>query len=418
MYGRIPGYIEEARFVQYLETALLNLTDSICKGSTISAMYFEKIKFLITQSFSEWSEDNASRLAAALAYYTIFSIPPLLIIVIAIAAQIFDRTAVQQQIINQIAGLVGSTGAEAIEVILDNASESDEGSVAAILSVVTLILGASGVFGQLHGALNTIWEVKPKPGRGILGTIKDRFFSFTMVLGVGFLLMVSLMVSTVLAAFNEFVTNALPSLLILAQLINFVVSFGIITILFALIFKVVPDVRVAWRDVWVGALVTAFLFTVGKWAIGLYLGNSAPGSTYGAAGSLIVLLLWVYYSAQILFLGAEFTQVYANKYGSRIVADENAIGLTPLARGELRAEPSAAQVTIDDERKDRLQTVGERRSILRQTNPVIPANREPSPAWQKAEAWVQQFHAYTVLVLAFLAASWRVFTDFWNSRTQ
>lgn len=297
-------------------------------------MKFKEIKYLVTQSFAEWSEDKASRLAAALAYYTIFSILPLLIIIIAIAAQVFERSLVQQQLVRQIATLVGQTGAEAIEAILENASEPEDSLLAAIVSIITLLLGASGVFGQLYDALNTIWEVQAKPGRGILGTVKDRFFSFTMVLGVGFLLLVSLIISTALQAFNELVSGILPSFLFLAQTLNFLISFAVVTILFALIYKVVPDVRVAWRDVWIGALVTAFLFAVGKWAIGLYLGNSAPGSTYGAAGSLIVLLLWVYYSAQILFLGAEFTQVYANKYGSRIVADETAVSLTLAARAQ------------------------------------------------------------------------------------
>lgn len=290
------------------------------------------LKYLVTQSFAEWREDNASRLSAALAYYTIFSIPPLLIIAIAIAAQLFDRAAVQQQVINQIGGLIGDAGAEVVESILDNSDEPGETAVAAIISVFTLLLGASGVFGELHNALNAIWEVQAKPGRGIWGTIKDRFFSFTMVLGVGFLLLVSLIISAGLAAVNEFISGVMPGLVILAQVINFLVSFGVVTLLFGLIYKVVPDVKIAWRDVWVGALVTAFLFTVGKFAIGLYLGNSAPGSTYGAAGSLIVLLLWVYYSAQILFFGAEFTQVYANRFGSRIVADEDAVAISPEAQ--------------------------------------------------------------------------------------
>lgn len=290
------------------------------------------LKYLVTQSFAEWREDNASRLSAALAYYTIFSIPPLLIIAIAIAAQLFDRAAVQQQVINQIGGLIGDAGAEVVESILDNSDEPGETAVAAIISVFTLLLGASGVFGELHNALNAIWEVQAKPGRGIWGTIKDRFFSFTLVLGVGFLLLVSLIISAGLAAVNEFISGVMPGLVILAQVINFLVSFGVVTLLFGLIYKVVPDVKIAWRDVWVGALVTAFLFTVGKFAIGLYLGNSAPGSTYGAAGSLIVLLLWVYYSAQILFFGAEFTQVYANRFGSRIVADEDAVAISPEAQ--------------------------------------------------------------------------------------
>ncbi|MCA9969408.1 MAG: YihY/virulence factor BrkB family protein, partial [Anaerolineales bacterium] len=225
-------------------------------------------KYVITQTFAEWREDNASRLAAALAYYTIFSIPPLLIIAIAIAAQLFDRAAVQQQVLEQLSGLLGGEGTAVIQAVLENADQPAESTLAAALSVVTLLFGASGVFGQLQSALNTIWEVEPKPGRGILGTVKDRFFSFTMVLGVGFLLLVSLVISSILAALNQFVSGALPGAMVLAQLLNFVVSFGIITTLFALIFKVVPDVEIAWRDVWVGAAITALLFTVGKWAIG------------------------------------------------------------------------------------------------------------------------------------------------------
>ena len=372
------------------------------------------LKFLVTESFKEWSDDNASRLAASLAYYTIFSMPPLLIIAIAIAAQLFDRTAVQQQLMGQISGLVGSNGADAIAAILDNGTDSGDSLLATIISVVTLLLGASGVFGALHSALNSIWEVKPKPGRGILGTLKDRFLSFTMVLGVGFLLLVSLVLSSVLVAFSDFVNNALPSLVILAQVINFVVSFGVITILFALIYKIVPDVKIAWRDVWIGALVTAFLFTVGKFAIGLYLGNSAPGSTYGAAGSLIVLLLWVYYSAQILFFGAEFTQVYANKFGSRIVADEDAIGLSPEARRE-PGEHGSTERTVYKPDKDSRTAVVTQAAISR---PILPASAalveeravEPRPALQTAEAWAGQVHHYVVQVLAVGLAGWKFVT--------
>lgn len=354
-------------------------------------MNFKEIKPLIRQTFADWSEDKASRLAAALAYYTIFSIPPLLIIVIAIAAQVFERSLVQQQIVSQITGLVGQTGAEAIEAILENASEPEDSLLAATVSIITLLLGASGVFGQLHDALNTIWEVQPKPGRGLLGTLKDRFFSFTMVLGVGFLLLVSLIVSTLLQAFNELVSAALPSFLFVAQILNFLVSFSVITVLFALIYKVVPDVKVAWRDVAVGSLVTAFLFTVGKWAIGLYLGNSAPGSTYGAAGSLIVLLLWVYYSAQILFLGAEFTQVYANKYGSRIVADETAVSLTPAARAQ-QGIPHTTTVTQET------------------APPATQSPASPNVALQSAAAWMKRFHHHMIETLAVIVAGWLFLT--------
>ena len=363
------------------------------------------LTYLVRQTFKEWQEDNASRLAAALAYYTIFSIPPLLIIAIAIAAQIFDQTAVQQQITNQMQGLIGDSGAQVVEAILENSGQAGESVLATIISVVTLLLGASGVFGELHSTLNAIWEVQARPGRGILGTIKDRFFSFTMVLGVGFLLLVSLVVSAGLAAVNEFITGALPGVVILAQAINFLVSFGIITVLFALVFKVVPDVRIAWRDVWVGAVVTAFLFTIGKFAIGLYLGNSAPGSTYGAAGSLIVLLLWVYYSAQILFLGAEFTQVYANKFGSHIVADADAIPMTaeafPLPKAMNEQATAVSASTLQPVQSPAIHTP------IRRT---VARNGRLSPTWQSVADGVNIFHHYTVQILAALLAIWQFAT--------
>jgi membrane protein len=282
-------------------------------------MTFAEIKMLVTETIKEWSEDKAGRLAAALAYYTIFSLPPLLIIVLAITGRFFENA--EARLTAQINNLVGPTGGEAITAILENASRPADSVIAGIIGVIILLLGASGVFGQLQEAMNTIWEVPPEPKGGILEVVKDRFFSFTMVFGVGFLLLVSFVISAVLSSLSEVVTNIMPGLLFLAQLLNIIVSIGVITLLFALIYKVVPDVEVAWRDVWIGALATAVLFTAGKWAIGLYLSKSAPASTYGAAGSLIVVLLWIYYSAQILFLGAEFTQVYANRFGSKIVAD-------------------------------------------------------------------------------------------------
>lgn len=295
-------------------------------------MDLQTIWYLITQSFKEWREDKASRLAAALSYYTIFSLPPLLIISLAIAGRFYSRQAAQEQLLSQTRDLIGQTGSEAIRQILENASDPTLSSVAAIIGVGVLLFGASGVFAQLQDAMDTIWEVAPKPGRGIIGTIKDRFFSFTMVLGVGFLLLVSLILSTILAAISQFISGWAPEAVLLARILNFVIMFGSVTFLFALIFKVIPDVKISWRDVWLGAVVTALLFSIGKWAIGFYLGQSAPASTYGAAGSLIALLLWVYYSAQILFLGAEFTQVYANRLGTKIVADDNAIPLTEKAR--------------------------------------------------------------------------------------
>jgi membrane protein len=206
--------------------------------------------------------------------------------------------------------------------------------ISTVLGAIVLLVGASGVFGELQDSLNTIWEVTPKPGRGIWGFLRDRFFSFTMVLGVGFLLLVSLVVSAGLAAAGKVLSGALPGGEALWSGINFVVSFGIITTLFAFIYKVVPDVTVRWSDVWVGAAVTALLFTLGKIGIGLYLGKSTVASAYGAAASVVVITVWVYYSAQILFLGAEFTQVYARTFGSRIEPSKNAIPITQEARAQ------------------------------------------------------------------------------------
>lgn len=293
---------------------------------------------LIKQTIKEWQEDKASRLAAALAYYTVFSLPPLLIIALAVAGQFYDRADAQEQLIAQMNQLVGDTGAEAITDILNSASQPASTAIATIVSVVTLLFGASGVFTQLQDAMNTIWEVEPKPKQGIIQTIKDRLFSFTLVLGAGFLLLVSLILSAALAAASQFLSGAAGNSALIGQLINTVVSFAVVVLLFALIFKIIPDVEVRWRDVWVGAVITALLFTIGKWAIGFYLGRAAPGSAYGAAGSLIVVLLWVYYSAQILFLGAEFTQVYAHQHGSRVgnLEEQPLPGKEPISAADAR----------------------------------------------------------------------------------
>jgi len=279
---------------------------------------------LLTTTASKWSDDKAPRLGAALAYYTVFSIAPLLIIVIGIAGLVFGEQAAEGAIVQQISGLVGGQSAAAIQTMLANARTPSSGGLATILGIVTLLIGASGLFGQLQDALNTIWGVEPKPGRGLLGMIKDRFVSFVALLGTAFLLLVSLVVSAGLAAAGSAFKALLPAPETVLHLINLSVSFVVITGLFAMMFKVLPDVKIAWRDVWLGAAVTALLFTVGKFAIALYLGKSDVGSGYGAAGSLVIILVWVYYSAQILLFGAEFTAVYADAYGSRIVPAENA----------------------------------------------------------------------------------------------
>jgi membrane protein len=266
---------------------------------------------------AEWSKDDALSLGAALAYYTVFSMAPLLVLVIAIAGLALGQAAAQGEIVTQVAGLVGPGGAKAIEEMIARASGPKAGIVATVVSLVTMTAGASGVFGQLQHSLNRIWEVPPTAGAGLRGHLRRRMAAFGMILGIGFLLLVSLLASAALAAVHGLIAEHLPLASRLLPGLNFALSFAVITALFAMIFKVLPDVTMWWRDVWLGAAVTALLFTIGKTLIALYLGRAGVTSVYGAAGSLVLILLWVYYSAQILFIGAEFTEVWSRRYGSR-----------------------------------------------------------------------------------------------------
>jgi len=279
---------------------------------------------LFKQAFTEFGEDKAQRLGAALAYYTIFSLAPLLLIAISIAGMVFGREAAQGQIFGQLHGVLGPQAAQAVQEMVKGAAKPKSGTMATVIGIVTLLFGAAGVFGQLKEALNTIWNVEPARAGGFMKMLKDRFLSFAMVLGTGFLLLVSLVIDAGVAAAGHFVGSRLPGGEALWQVVQLIVSLGIVALLFALIFRFLPDVHPAWRDVWFGAIFTAVLFVARKFALGLYLGKSAVGSSYGAAGSLVVLLLWVYYSAQILFFGAEFTQVYARTHGSMAEAKEKA----------------------------------------------------------------------------------------------
>jgi membrane protein len=277
---------------------------------------------LLKDTFNEWSRDNATRLAAALAYYAVFSIAPLLLIAIAVAGLVFGRDAVQGEIFGELRGLVGDQGAAAIQEMTKNAYKPASGTVAALFGLAMLLFGASGVMTELKSALNTIWEVPAQATSGWFSLIRERFFSFTMVLGVGFLLLVSLFVSAALAALGKSFEGWLPASEPVMHVVNLMVSFAVITGLFMLIFRYVPDAKIAWRDVWLGAMVTSALFSIGKFAIGLYLGKGSFASAYGAAGSLVIFLVWVYYSAQILFFGAEFTEVYARARGSAVMPED------------------------------------------------------------------------------------------------
>jgi membrane protein len=285
---------------------------------------------LVVQTFSEWNDDKASRLAAALAYYTIFSLAPLLVIAMGLAGMVFGDDAVRGHVQAQLQGTIGVRGASYIQDMIAASSKPTHSVAATVIGIAVLLFGAGGVFRQLQDALNTIWGVQAPPGRGWRGIVSDRVLAFMMVLGTGCMLLFSVGLSIAFAALGEYLSGYLPIPELALHGMNFLVSLFIITLLFALIFKVVPDAVIAWRDVWIGAALTALLFLLGTLFIGLYLGKSSVASTFGAAASLAVLLIWIYYSAQILFLGAEFAQVYATRRGRHIRPARGAVRLTGL----------------------------------------------------------------------------------------
>lgn len=296
---------------------------------------------LLKESVSAWDDDYAPSMGAALAYYTIFSVAPLLIIVIAVAGIVFGEDAARGEIFAQLRSLVGPEGATAIEGLVKSASQPAKSTVAAIVGVVTLIVGATTVFAELQSDLDRIWEVPAAPkASGIWKLLRTRVLSFGLVLGMGFLLLVSLVLSAALSALATLYGGWFNSYETLLQAVNFIVSFAVVTGLFAMIYKFLPRVPIGWHDVWIGAAVTALLFDIGKLAIGLYLGKSSVVSGFGAAGSLVVLLVWVYYSAQIFLLGAEFTWAYAHRYGSRREASATA-PTTSAERVDARHDISA-----------------------------------------------------------------------------
>jgi membrane protein len=267
------------------------------------------------QTFKEFGEDKVPRLGAALAYYTIFSIGPLLLIAVAMAGIFFGQEAAQGKISAELGKVLGSQMSQALEQMIQAAAKPKSGTIATVIGIVMLLLGASGLFAQLKDALNTIWNVEKKKAAGIMGMIRERFLSMAMVLGIGFLLLITLVFDAAISAMGPMLERLMGGEALI-QAIQLLLSFVVATVLFACIFRILPDLKIAWHDVWFGAIFTSILFVLGKWGLGLYLGKAAVGSAYGAAGSLVILLVWVYWSAQILFLGAEFTQVYARTFGS------------------------------------------------------------------------------------------------------
>jgi membrane protein len=292
---------------------------------------------IVRRTFKEWSTDKASRLAAALSYYTAVAIAPLIVLLVMAIGWFFGQDSAQLQLVSQSRGVVGPQGAEVVEAVVESADQPNLAGIAGILSLLTLIWGASNVFVELQDSLNTIWGVELKPRkRGIMVFIRERLLSFGMILVIGFLLLVSLVLGAIISALGGFLGELLPGMAFMWQVVDFVLSFVVTVILFALIYKVLPDAKFAWADVWMGATVTALLFTIGKWLLGLYLGNQTLSSAYGAAGSLVVLLIWLYYSAQIFFFGAEFTQVYARRAGDGVKPDEKSQPITSPQPGEAK----------------------------------------------------------------------------------
>jgi membrane protein len=276
---------------------------------------------LLKQTVSEWLEDQVPQLGAALAYYTVFSLAPLVLLLLAIVGFIFhnDPAGAWRKMTEQMSYFLDKSAVDVVANIAQTASQPNKGMTATIIGILLALFGASGVFGQLQNALNTIWGVKAKPGAGIVGFIRSRFLSFAMVAGVCFLLLVSLVFESLLKGFSHYIQAIFPGGIVIALVVYSIFDLAVVVLLFALIFKFLPDVKIQWRDVWIGALMTAIFFAIGKWVLGLYLGSGAAASAYGAASSLITLLLWIYYSSQILLFGAEFTQVYAARAGRALV---------------------------------------------------------------------------------------------------
>jgi membrane protein len=313
-------------------------------GGQIVATSTRRLWVLAKQSVNAWIEDRASSMGAAIAFYTMFSLAPLLLIAIAIAGLIFGTDAARDAIVAQIGGLVGETGAEGVRSVLDAARDPEGGAIAAVLSMVTLVIGATTVFAELQSDLDVVWKVPPeKQSSGVWGLIRARLLSFGMVLGIGFLLIVSLILNAALAALGAWWGTWFGDWEVTLQTVNFLVSFVVVTGLFAMIYKILPSVKIAWGDVWIGAAVTSLLFAIGKLLIGLYIGKSALASGFGAAGTFVVVIVWVYYSSLVFLLGAEFTHEYAQGEGSK---SGGRAAETSAARGQ--RTPAAARSSITE----------------------------------------------------------------------
>lgn len=293
----------------------------------------KRVALLFRDSARDWSEDDAATHAAALSFYTLFSISPLLVVVIAVAGFLYGQDTATRESLDRLQSIMGPQAAEAVKTMLDHAGSKGTGIAATALGLLGVLLGATGVFGHLQGALNRMWRVKPGPGRGIKGVLRDRLLSFSLVVFMGLLMIASLAATTAISAMGETLAAYLPFSSLALQGINFAISLAATSVLFAVLFKFLPDGKVRWRDLAVGAFATALLFSIGRFLIGLYLARGSVSSPYGAAGSLVVLMLWIYYSSQVLFFGAEFTRVFSERFGK---------GVEPR-RGAKRIQPEAGR---------------------------------------------------------------------------
>ena len=281
---------------------------------------------VLKNSFIGFDEDKVTKLSGSLAYYTVFSMGPLLIVIISLCGLFLGKEAIEGRIYSQLAGFIGADTAEQLQQIIKNASLAGKSKIAAIIGGVTLLIGSTTMFAEIQDSINGIWGLKPKPKRGWLKMIQNRVLSFSVIISLGFLLLVSLAISTIIDGFSESLSNRFPDVtLVVFYIINLAITLIVTTLIFAVIFRVLPDASIKWKDVLAGAIATAILFMLGKFAISFYISKSNVGSTYGAAGSLVVLLLWVYYSSLILYFGAEFTKAYAVKFGSKIYPNPYAV---------------------------------------------------------------------------------------------
>jgi membrane protein len=329
---------------------------------------FEGVGKIFKNTWKGWNEDDPFRQSAVIAYYAIFSLPALLVLVVNLAGLFFGTDVVSEEIFRQIEASMGKETAEQVGKIIEKAQQTKAGVIAGTIAVATILFGATGVFVQIQKSLNQIWDVQQKKNAGFKGLIKSRLLSFGLILSIGFLLLISMVVSTALSAFSEWLKARFPdTIAALFFVVEFAISFGIISLLFAAMFKVLPDVKVPWRSIWIGSFVTGFLFMLGKYGLSIYFGKAEPASVYGAAGSIVLILLWVSYSSMIVFFGAEFTKQYAVYHDMEIVPSKNAEMIEPETKKKdlQKLENNGEEKAVEKNQPEKTHSFAARRRLLK-----------------------------------------------------